>query len=229
MGSEPPDWALKNVKGMKEQVGAILDDPMLLVEGMAQGISDTYESEGIWYCAGYAVGTYAGTKGIAEAGKAVKGKVKVKGKVGESGTETIKFNEVKIFTAEETNQWFIDNVKPDYKPPYKPGTLVKEIELTENTTFVRVYDNMPDGSGMYGSWVMKADDIKGLTPLEIQNKFALPNTPKYVCDVELEVGTHIRVGEVNPLDGWGNGGGTQYDLIGQRIGDFKNERLLEGN
>lgn len=55
---------------------------------------------------------------------------------------------------------------------------MKKIELTENTTFVRVYDNMPDGSGMYGSWVMKADDIKGLTPLEIQNKFALPNTPK---------------------------------------------------
>lgn len=148
---------------------------------------------------------------------------------GKGGTETIKFNEVKTFTAEETNQWFIDNIKPDYKPPYKPGTLVKEIELTENTTFVRVYDNMPDGSGMYGSWVMKADDIKGLTPLEIQNKFALPNTPKYVCDVELEAGTHIRVGEVNPLDGWGNGGGTQYDLIGQRIGEFKNERLLEEN
>ncbi len=55
----------------------------------------------------------------------------------------------------------------DYKPPYKPGTIVKEIELTENTTFVRVYDNMPDGSGMYGGWVMKAEDIEGLTPLEI--------------------------------------------------------------
>ncbi|RGK37725.1 hypothetical protein DXD13_16340 [Agathobacter rectalis] len=147
---------------------------------------------------------------------------------GKSGKTTIKFKEVKTFTAEETNQWFIDNVKPDYKPPYKPGTLVKEIELTENTTFVRVYDNMPDGSGMYGSWIMRAYDIEGLTPLEIQNKFALPNTPKYVCDVELEAGTHIRVGEVNPLDGWGNGGGTQYDLIGQRIGNFKNERLLEG-
>ena len=64
---------------------------------------------------------------------------------------------------------------------------------------------------------------------EIQNKFALPNTPKYVCDVELEAGTHIREGEVNPLEGWGSGGGTQYDLIGQRIGNFKNERLLEGN
>ena len=147
----------------------------------------------------------------------------------EGGSATFKYKEVKTFTAEETNQWFIDNVKPDYKPPYKPGTIVKEIELTENATFVRVYDNMPDGSGMYGSWVMKAEDIEGLTPLEIQNKFALPNTPKYVCDVELEAGTHIRVGEVNPLDGWGSGGGTQYDFIGQRLGDFKNERLLEGN
>ena len=151
------------------------------------------------------------------------------GKVAEGGTSTFKYKEIKTFTADETNQWFIDNVKPDYKPPYKPGTIVKEIELTENTTFVRVYDNTPDGSGMYGSWLMKAEDIEGLTPLEIQNKFALPNTPKYVCDVELEAGTHIRVGEVNPLEGWGSGGGTQYDLIGQRIGDFKNERLLEGN
>lgn len=33
---------------------------------------------------------------------------------------------------------------------------------------------------------MKADGIEGLIPLEIQNKFALPNIPKYVCDVELE-------------------------------------------
>lgn len=74
---------------------------------------------------------------------------------------------------------------------------------------------------------MRAEDIERLTPLEIQNKFALPNPPKYVCDVQLEAGTHIRVGEVNPLEGWGNGGGTQYDLIGQRIGKTENERVLE--
>ena len=53
---------------------------------------------------------------------------------------------------------------------------------------------MPDGSGMYGSWVMRAYDIEGLTPLEIQNKFALPNTPKYVCDVELEADVYKRQG-----------------------------------
>ncbi len=27
-------------------------------------------------------------------------------------------------------------------PPYKPGTMVKEIELTSNATFVRVYDKV---------------------------------------------------------------------------------------
>ena len=76
---------------------------------------------------------------------------------------------------------------------------------------------------------MKAEDIEGLTPLEIQNKFALPHTPEYICDVKLKAGTHTRVGEVNPLEGWGNGGGIQSDLIGQRIGIFENERPLEVN
>ena len=125
----------------------------------------------------------------ADAYEAVTGKDPLKKDGNKGGTPTFKYKKVKTFTAEETNQWFIDNVKPDYKPPYK----------------------------------------EGLKPLEIQNKFALPNTPKYVCDVELEAGTHIREGEVNPLEGWGSGGGTQYDLIGQRIGNFKNERLLEEN
>lgn len=86
---------------------------------------------------------------------------------------------------------------------------------------------MPDGSKMHGGWIMRPEDIEGLTPLQIQEKFALPSTPKYVCDVELEAGTHLRVGEVNPLEGWGKGGGTQYDLIGQRVGNFTNERVLE--
>ncbi|GAA0110529.1 MULTISPECIES: hypothetical protein [Clostridium] len=121
----------------------------------------------------------------------------------------------------------MDNVKPDYKPPYKPSTVVNEIKLTQDTTFVRVYDNTPGGSGMYGSWAMRAEDIEGLTAKQIQDKFALPNTPKYICDVKIDGGTHMRVGEVNPLEGWGNGGGTQYDLIGQRVGDFINERPIK--
>lgn len=48
-----------------------------------------------------------------------------------------------------------DIIKLGYKPPYKLDTVVKEIELTQDTIFVRVYDNMPGGSGMYGSWLMR--------------------------------------------------------------------------
>ncbi|SFU76953.1 EndoU domain-containing protein [Butyrivibrio sp. INlla21] len=145
----------------------------------------------------------------------------------ESEKSLYSYRDVRLYEAENTNQWFVENVDPNYKPPYKPGTLVEEIELAEDTTFVRVYDNMPGGSGMRGGWIMRAEDIEGLTPLQIQEKFALPNTPKYICDVELEAGTHLRVGEANPLEGWGAGGGTQYDLMGQRVGNFTNERLLE--
>lgn len=74
---------------------------------------------------------------------------------------------------------------------------------------------------------MKADDIRGLTPSQIQDKFALPAIPKFITDVKLPAGTIVRMGIVNPLDGWGNGGGVQFDLMGQRIGEFINPRRLQ--
>ena len=98
-----------------------------------------------------------------------------------------------------------------YELSYKPGTSVTEIQLTENATYVRVYDKV--NSRMQGGWVMKAEDIGGLTPQEIQNKFALPNIPKYICDVNLEAGTRLRAGEVNPLFGFDGG------AIGTAVGE----------
>jgi RHS repeat-associated protein len=124
--------------------------------------------------------------------------------------------------AEDVNKWWKDEMGYS-QPPYKPGTVTQEIELTQKTTFGRVYDG--ENSGMYGGWFMKAKDIKGLTPQQIQDKFALPTTPKYVVDVELDVGTKIRTGTVNPLFGF-NGGGQQFDLMGQRVGNFANSRPL---
>ena len=52
--------------------------------------------------------------------------------------------------------------------------------------------------------------------------------PKYICDVNLEVGIRLRTGEVNPLFGF-DGGGQQYDLIinGKNVGIFTNERIIE--
>lgn len=73
---------------------------------------------------------------------------------------------------------------------------------------------------------MKAEDIEGLTPEQIQNKFALKTTPKYVVDVVLEEGVTLRTGEANSLFGF-EGGGTQFDMMGQYIGEFTNPRPLQ--
>ena len=72
---------------------------------------------------------------------------------------------------------------------------------------------------------MAKGDIVGLTAKEIQNKYALPFEPKYICDVKVKKGSTIRVGVANALFGF-EGGGKQYDLMGQYIGSFTNERLI---
>ncbi len=124
-------------------------------------------------------------------------------------------------TTEESNNFWKSVGYSD--PPYKPNQKAQIIELTKDTKFVRTYDGK--NSGMYGSWVMKYDDIKGLTPEQIADKFALPQVPKYMCDCTLPAGTQLRTGECNPLYGW-KGGGQQFDMMGARVGKFDNEREI---
>jgi hypothetical protein len=141
-----------------------------------------------------------------------------------TGTSGLQIKNNKLKSAESTNTWWKDTMGYNH-PPYKPGTIVNEFELARNTTFVRVYDG--DVSGMYGGWVMRAEDIKGLTPAQIRDKFALPAEPRYIVDVKLSEGTRMRTGVVNEVPEWGKGGGTQFDLMGQRTGEFVNPRELD--
>lgn len=124
-------------------------------------------------------------------------------------------------TTEESNEFWKSVGYTD--SPYKPNQKAQIIELTDDTKFVRTYDGK--NSTMYGSWVMKYDDVKGLTPEEIADKFALPQVPKYMCDCTLPAGTQLRTGECNPLYGW-KGGGQQFDMMGARVGKFDNEREI---
>ena len=128
--------------------------------------------------------------------------------------DKVKLNQYQ--SAESVNDWWANNGYD--RPPYTPKTVVQDITLDCDTIFVRVYDG--NISGLRGGWVMCAEDIKGLTPEQIQQKFALPSTPKYIREVKLKAGSNIRMGEVNPNYGF-NGGGIQFDLKGQYIGEFK--------
>ena len=130
----------------------------------------------------------------------------------------------KVSTAKAVNDWW-KKTKGYENAPYKPGTKVYDVKLSENKKYVRVYDGKT--SKKHGGWVMEAKDIEGLTPKQIQQKYALPSEPKYVCDVEVPKGTTVRKGTANKVKGWGEGGGTQYDLKGEVVGTFSNERPLK--
>lgn len=73
---------------------------------------------------------------------------------------------------------------------------------------------------------MKAEDIQGHTAQQIRDKFALPEVPKNIVNVRLEAGTKLRVGVTGEQPTWGTGGGIQFDLMKQFVGEFTNPRDL---
>ena len=72
---------------------------------------------------------------------------------------------------------------------------------------------------------MRKEDINGLTPEEIQIKYALPDLPNHWTMVNLNAGDELRISITNQnfdLDG----GAIQFDLMGEYIGEFVNGRPL---
>ncbi len=122
----------------------------------------------------------------------------------------------KYESAESVNNWWSE--KGYASPPYTPKTVIQDITLKKPEKFVRVYDK--ENSGLKGGWLMREEDVQGLTQKQIQEKFALPTTPIFVGEVNLPAGTQLRMGEVNPLFGQ-KGGGIQFDLKQQFVGEFK--------
>lgn len=93
--------------------------------------------------------------------------------------------------------------------PYATSMGPRTITLNQDRIFVRVYGR----DNQVGSWLMRADEIEGLTPAQIQNKFALPELPRYVSEVHVPSGTNLRIGRAAAQVGWGKGGGIQYELL----------------
>ena len=58
---------------------------------------------------------------------------------------------------------------------------------------------------------VRYSDIEGLTPLQIQEKYALQMTPTHYCYVDVPPGTEMYIGIANEVSGWGAGGGMQFE------------------
>lgn len=109
------------------------------------------------------------------------------------------------------------------RAPYGEDTRARDIVMQKERVFARVHGE----ENQARSWMMRPHEIEGLSPLQIKEKFALPEVPSFVSDVYVPAGSAVRVGTVAPQAGWGAGGATQYELI-QRLPSsaFRNMRPL---
>lgn len=110
-------------------------------------------------------------------------------------------------------------------PPYDPTRPINDFSANGTTIYVRVFT---DGvTRPNGSWMMRPEDIQGLTPRQIQDKFDLPYAPTHIVDVTPPAHTTIRTGTVNSANFGGSGGGAQFELIDHIPNDaFTNIRAL---
>lgn len=107
------------------------------------------------------------------------------------------------------------------------NTPSAEIVVDKPTKLVRVFND--ENAFAKGSWLMPYNQIVGKSPEEIKDFFALPNMPKYIVEVEVPEGTRMFTGLCNPLEGWGNGGGTQFFVVGDvRPKQYGQMRLISG-
>ncbi|MBT9463868.1 hemagglutinin repeat-containing protein [Hydrogenophaga sp.] len=117
-----------------------------------------------------------------------------------------------------------------FKPPYIPNAQIVTVQTTQPDAFVRVFVQEANKSELAGTWMMRAKDIKGLSPEQIASKYALPQVPTHVADVSVPAGNSLRVSVANDvhikqgLGGNGGGGGVQFEVLSRPSVDADFER-----
>ncbi|TCV82883.1 two-partner secretion domain-containing protein [Sulfurirhabdus autotrophica] len=106
---------------------------------------------------------------------------------------------------------------------YAAGSPIQDEVLEKEKVLVQV---RLEGTNS-GSWMMRPEDIEGLSAQQIKDKFALPALPSFVSDVRVPAGTRIRKGMVAlPPEATG-GDVVQYELFKRLPNDaISNQRPL---
>jgi len=137
-----------------------------------------------------------------------------------SGTQ---ITNVKAISAADANKSFIER---GWNAPYDSSTQVRQFTTVKEVEFVRGHTE----SNVAGQFMVRADEIKGMTAQQILQHLALPSIPTHISDVKVPAGTKMQVGTVapQPLFGAPNKGGTQYQLLQQiPLNNFYNTRPLK--
>ncbi len=121
---------------------------------------------------------------------------------------------MRAISAEQANAPFVAR---GWSPPYDAGSQVRVFTTNADIKFVRVSTI----ENSQGAFLVRADEILGMTPLQIQQHLALPKIPTQIADVAVPAGTNMQVGRVaaQPAFGANNKGGVQYQLLDQIPGN----------
>lgn len=119
---------------------------------------------------------------------------------------------------------------PPGQGPWDTGTSVTSINTTVPQFFVRFYNPAAPSnpSNQEGRWVMRASTIRGLTPEQIRDRFALPNIPTMMTLGVSTPGESFYTGIAGPIAGWGSGGGQQSQSTTGPYTTFFNGQAVMG-
>ena len=99
-------------------------------------------------------------------------------------------------------------------PPYRPNTRPREFETAATLNFKRVVVTRPSGVRREGAWLVREDEIAGMTPAQIRDHLGLDGVPSHIQDVAVPAGVKMRVGTAGEQPAFGSkGGGVQYEIL----------------
>lgn len=216
-GIDPPQEITDPIHETEAQTDAILNDPFLLLENMAQDITDTAEEKGISYCIGYIAGPILVTKGAEKAIQGIKGLKASKAAKKAAGTvddaaggagaadDVASAGALGSGSGTGTVDDFIkNNVNPNFQQNVKDAFLndAKVTVLKQDMTVYRYHGGSSQGTSYW------------YTPNQTSNPaadLALPqgNTYQYMDTCVIPKGTTVLEGTVAPNFGQ-PGGGYQF-------------------
>jgi hypothetical protein len=121
--------------------------------------------------------------------------------------ESIKIR-ARLVNSDAVNKTFTEN---GLFAPYESGATLSEFEVPNNlSNIVRLSRK----DNVHGDWFTTTEQIKGLSPAQLKDKFSLKYEPTVMTPVTIDEGATIRVGSASSIKDFGtNGGGFQIELL----------------
>ncbi|HRP37698.1 MAG TPA: RHS repeat-associated core domain-containing protein, partial [Candidatus Dojkabacteria bacterium] len=114
----------------------------------------------------------------------------------------------RLTNSDAVNKLYTDK---GYYAPYQSGVTLAEFEAP---TALKNIVRLSGENNVQGSWFTTMEEIKGLSPAQLKNKFSLKYEPTNMTPVTLKEGTTMRVGSASSVKEFGtSGGGFQIEVL----------------